>query len=122
MTKALHRSWVEVSRERIAANFRAVRKTVGPRVEVMPVVKADAYRHGAGEVSRVLETAGANWLAVSSVEEGVSLREAGAGARILVMADFLPCEREALIENRLTPAIHSLGDIRDLDRLAAVRG
>jgi alanine racemase len=42
----------------------------------MPVVKADAYRHGAVEVSRVLEAEGARWLAVSNVEEGVALRQA----------------------------------------------
>src|SRR5437588_506348 len=42
------RSWVEVSLGRIRANFRAVREVVGEGVEVMPVVKADAYRHGTG--------------------------------------------------------------------------
>ena len=50
-----YRSWVEVSRAQIGANFEAIRQTVGANVEVMPVVKADAYRHGAVEVSRVLE-------------------------------------------------------------------
>jgi len=121
MNEIAYRSWVEVSRERIARNFRLVREMVGPDVEVMPVVKADAYRHGANEVSTVLERAGARWLAVSSVEEGVLLREAGIRARILVMADFLPGEREALLEHRLTPAIHSLADVPELDRLAAKR-
>ena len=43
----------------------------------MPVVKADAYRHGAIEVSRVLTAAGARWLAASNVEEGAALRDAG---------------------------------------------
>ena len=43
----------------------------------MPVVKADAYRHGAVEVSKILEAEGASWLAVSNVEEGIALREAG---------------------------------------------
>ena len=85
--KAPYRSWVEISRQRIAANYRAIAATVGPGVELVPVVKADAYHHGAIEVSRVLETEGARWLAVSSVEEGVHLREAGIRARILVMAD-----------------------------------
>ncbi|MGH9640689.1 MAG: alanine racemase, partial [Bryobacteraceae bacterium] len=92
-----YRSWVEVSRARIAANFHAIRQVVGPAVEVMPVVKADAYRHGAIEVSRVLEQQGARWLAVSNTDEGVALREAGIGARILVMADFLPFTREAML-------------------------
>jgi alanine racemase len=110
-----------VSRSRIAANFHAIRKVVGPGVEVMPVVKADAYRHGAVEVSRTLEQQGAHWLAVSNTEEGIALREAGIQARILVMADFLPFSREAMIASNLTPVIHSLADVEALDRLAAAR-
>jgi alanine racemase len=105
------RSWVEVSRSRIRENFGAVRALVGTSVEVMPVVKADAYRHGAVEISRLLETEGARWLAVSSVEEGVALRGAGIATRILVMADFLPEERGALETFRLTPVVHSLDDL-----------
>lgn len=105
------RSWVEVSLGTIRANYRAVREVVKDAAEIMPVVKADAYRHGAVQVSRALEAEGAPWLAVSNVEEGVALRQAGIRARILVMADFLPAEREALREFGLTPVIHSLGDI-----------
>lgn len=112
------RSWTEVSRRQITENFRAVRNVVGASVEVMPVVKADAYHHGAVEVSRLLVSEGAQWLAVSSVEEGASLREAGIRARILVMADFLPAERAGLIEYELTPVIHSLPDLREWDQLA----
>ena len=66
------RSYVLVSREQIARNYRNVRSVVGPGVEVAGVVKADAYGHGALEVSRVLVAEGARWLAVSSVEEGVA--------------------------------------------------
>jgi alanine racemase len=87
----------------------------------MPVVKADAYRHGAIEVSRALIGAGATWLAVSNVEEGVILREHGIAARILVMADFLPSERISLLQYELTPVIHSLPGIQEWDRLAAGR-
>ena len=54
MNRFPYRSWVEVSRSRIAENFRKVREAVGPAVEVMGVVKADAYGHGAVEVARVL--------------------------------------------------------------------
>jgi alanine racemase len=105
------RSWVEVSLGRIRANYRAVRALVGDAVDVMPVVKADAYRHGAIEVSRALEAEGAGWLAVSSVEEGIALREAGIRARILVMADFLPEGRPALAAYHLTPVIPALEDV-----------
>jgi alanine racemase len=122
MSSAAYRSWVEISLPRIAANYQSVCEVVGSSVEVMPVVKADAYRHGAVEVSRTLIDSGARWLAVSNVEEGVTLRDHGILARILVMADFLPGERASLLEYNLTPVIHSLGDIQIWDQLAANRG
>ncbi|HEY1760806.1 MAG TPA: alanine racemase [Bryobacteraceae bacterium] len=106
------RSWVEISLGTIRANYRAVREVVKDAAEIMPVVKADAYRHGAVAVSHALEAEGAPWLAVSNVEEGAALRQAGVRARILVMADFLPADRGALREFALTPVIHSLHDIR----------
>lgn len=116
-----YRCWVEVSRSQIAANFQAIRRVVGPDVEIMPVVKADAYRHGAVEVSRVLEGEGARWLAVSNTDEGVALREAGIRARIVVMADFLPFTREIMLAHELTPVLHSLAEIAELDRLSCAR-
>ena len=116
------RSWVEISLKQIVENFRAVRDLVGSEVEVMPVVKADAYRHGAVEVSRALAAAGARWLAVSNVEEGAILRDRGITTRILVMADFLSAERAGLLDYNLTPVIHSLADIAEWDRLAAGSG
>ncbi len=105
------RSWVEISLQQIRANFRAVQALVGESVEVMPVVKADAYRHGAVAVAHALEAEGAKWLAVSNVEEGCVLRQTGTQARIIVMADFLEDEREMLATHHLTPVIHSLEDL-----------
>ncbi|MEP7352430.1 MAG: alanine racemase [Acidobacteriota bacterium] len=120
--KQAMRSWLEVSLGRIRGNYRAVQQTIreggqgGRTIEVMPVVKADAYGHGALEVARVLEDEGATWLAVSNVEEGIALRLAGIKARILVMADFLPGPgRAALKEFALTPVIHSLADLAHVD-------
>jgi alanine racemase len=118
MSTAAFRSYACISKSQIARNYRGVKAAVGPDVEVLGVVKADAYGHGAVEVSRVLEAEGARWLAVSSVEEGVSLRQAGIGIRILVMAGFLPGETEALVEFHLTPAAHSLDDIVRLEEYA----
>lgn len=122
MATSPYRSWVEISRERIAANYRCIRKTVGDAVEIMPVVKADGYRHGAVEVSRVLTAEGARFLAVSNVEEGVALREANIQARILVMADFLPVGRVAMLDHALTPVLHSLENMAELDELGRSRG
>ena len=117
------RSYVLVSLGQIARNYQSVRRVVSPGVEVAGVVKADAYGHGALEVSRVLEAEGARWLAVSSVDEGVTLREGGIRApRILVMGGFLPDEGAQLAEFDLTPAVHSLSEIRQVDRLAECSG
>jgi alanine racemase len=117
------RSFVVVSRRQIAENFAAVRAAVGPEVEVAAVVKADAYGHGALEISRLLVGEGATWLAVSSVDEAVNLRCGGIREpRILVMGGFLPYEAPALAEYDLTPAVHSLAQMRDLDRIAAEAG
>ncbi|HZT31587.1 MAG TPA: alanine racemase [Bryobacteraceae bacterium] len=117
-----HRSYALISQEQIALNYRSVRAAVGPGVEVLGVVKADAYGHGALEVARVLVAEGARWLAVSSVEEGVNLRTAGINTRILVMAGFLRYEGPAVAEYGLTPAVHSLEDIAAVDELARQSG
>ncbi len=109
------RTWLEVSLDRIALNYRMVQRTVGAGVQLMPVVKADAYRHGAIAVSQVLEHEGAEWLAVSNLEEGKALREAGIRARILVMAERAEADPKAWREHRLTPVIHDLNEIRTLD-------
>ena len=122
MATSPFRSWVEISRSQIAANYRAIARTVGDPVTVVPVVKADAYRHGSVEISRVLVDEGAQWLAVSNVEEGVTLRMAGIQTRILVMADFLPVGRLAMCEQDLTPVIHALDDLRDLNELGLRKG
>ena len=117
------RSYVLVSREQIARNFHNVQDVVGPSVEVVGVVKADAYGHGALEVSKLLIAEGARWLAVSSVDEGVNLRCAGVHqARILVMGGFLPYEAPALVDYNLTPAVHSFEQMRLVDEAARSSG
>ena len=114
------RSYVEISRSRLAANYRAVRDAIAPGSEVMVVVKANAYGHGAVEVARVVCGAGARWLAVSSVEEGVALRAGGIDCRVLVMAGVMQWEHAAVREFQLTPVVHSLGDLRRLDEESAI--
>lgn len=98
-----------------------MRQIVGGGVEVAPVVKSDAYRHGAVEVSRILANEGARWFCVSNPEEGIQLRESGIAGRLLVMADFLPFERKTLLEFGLTPVIHTLGEVPEWDRIARER-
>jgi alanine racemase len=106
------RCWVDISLSRIRANYRAVRDAVAPGAQVMGVVKANAYGHGAVEVARALCDEGAPWLAVTSVEEGVRLRDAGIACRILVMAGVMAWEQEAVRGYRLTPVVHELDELK----------
>lgn len=117
-----YRSYALISREQLRQNYRSVRLAAGPGVAVMAVVKADAYGHGAEEVSRVLVAEGVEWLAVSSVAEGVTLRRAGIPVPILVMTGVLPHEWQAVTDAKLTPSVHSLEDLRALDRMARESG
>jgi alanine racemase len=114
---------VLISREQIARNYRNVCSVVGPGVQVAGVVKADAYGHGALEVAKVLVEQGAEWLAVSSVDEGAGLRKAGiAQPRILVMGGFLDYEGDTVVEHRLTPVVYSFEQVRRMDALARACG
>lgn len=107
------RTWVEISRPQLVRNYRALQAASG--VAVVGVVKANAYGHGAVEVSRVLAAEGAEWLAVSNVAEGMELRQAGIQTRILVMGGVFPFERDALFSAQLTPVVNSLEELHELD-------
>ncbi len=115
------RTWAEISLSRIAANWRELRRAAGG-AEVCAVVKANAYGHGAPPVARALESEGATWFAVSNAAEGAELRRAGIRGRILVMGGFVPGEMDAFFEHSLTPAVHSIECLLDLEQRAAAVG
>ncbi|MGE5571675.1 MAG: alanine racemase [Bacteroidota bacterium] len=80
----------EVDLTSISRNIGAIRRRVGPGPEIMAVVKADAYGHGAVQVATTALTSGATWLGVALVEEGVVLRKSGIIAPILVFGQLFP--------------------------------
>ncbi len=88
---------------RLAANFRMIEARTGR--PLMPVVKADAYGHGAARVARLFESLGAPLLSVAFLEEGASLRRAGVRAPILVMAGVGPEEAREATDLGLTPVV-----------------
>jgi alanine racemase len=95
----------------IRANFAEARRRAEGR-ELMAVVKADAYGHGAPQVSRALADAGCRWFAVTTVAEGAELRDAGIREPILILAGvFDPAESEAAVGLDLTPAVFHLGQV-----------
>jgi len=118
----------------VRANYRAVAAYLatdaalgqaagqGPGVApaIIAVVKANAYGHGAGPVARALVEAGASWLAVADIEEGIELRDAGIGGRILVFGALSVSALDGLFSHHLTPTISSPGAARAL-AAAAIR-
>lgn len=95
---------------------------MGAGVAVMPVVKADAYGHGAVECARALEGAGAEWFGVALPEEGLTLRTAGITRPILSLGGFWEGQEEHIVGQRLTPAIFRLDLLDRLNRAAHAAG
>jgi alanine racemase len=104
-----HRAWVEVDLGAIRNNVKAIRRLLSPSTQLMSVVKADGYGHGAAAVARTALSAGASWLAVATLEEGIRLRTAGIEAPILLFGPTISKEEiEAVAEHRLQPTVCSL--------------
>jgi alanine racemase len=111
-------TWVEVNLDSIAHNVGRIAEIVGPKVDVMAVLKADAYGHGAVKVARTALNNGATCLGVACLGEAVELRRAGIAAPILILG-FTPAwqTREAVLHDT-TVALFSLDVARALSRAA----
>jgi alanine racemase len=92
--------------DRLTANYHALAAFVP--VPVMPVVKADAYGHGAVQVARRLQREGVSMLAVAYAEEGVALRTAGITVPIIVLTGVVPAQAPVLAQHRLTAVVSSV--------------
>src|SRR5579864_9410208 len=115
-------TWADVSLATLRQNFRTVQKHVGASVTVCAVVKADAYGHGAVECSRALESEGARWLGVTSLDEAIPLREADIRANILLMTGFWRGEETEIVRLHLTPTVWEPWHIESLEKAAAALG
>lgn len=112
-------TWAEVSLTALCHNFRSIQQYVSPSATVCAVVKADAYGHGAVPCARSLEAEGATWFGVSSVDEGIALRQGGIRGRILLLSGFWRGDEEDIILNDLTPAVWEWWHIELLEDAAA---
>ena len=107
MESTLKRTWAEIDLDALAYNYRILCERMGPESRLMGVVKADAYGHGAIQVSRTLEELGAACLAVSSLDEAQELRNAGIRLPILQLG-ITPAERtEQLLALGVTQTVWS---------------
>ncbi len=104
------KTWAEISKGALINNLELIRSQVPDRrVVVAPVVKADAYGHGAGLVVPVLEEAGVDTLFVATIDEAISIRQGGSPSRIVIFgttkADYVPYLKEyKLVQSIVTEA------------------
>lgn len=115
-------SWAEIDLEAIRSNIRSFRRHVGDRVQVMAVVKANAYGHGAVPVAQAALEAGAARLAVHRLIEGIELRQAGITAPILVLGYTPPPGAGEFVHWNLTPTMMTPEFAQALSSQAAAQG
>lgn len=108
MLKSNHRAWVEIDLNAIEFNVQQLISALHPSSQLLAVVKADAYGHGSVAVSRSAIRAGAGWLGVATLPEGVELRQAGITVPILILGAVNTAdEARSLVEYNLQPTIFS---------------
>lgn len=119
------KSTIEISAARLRANFAAIQAAAGAAYDPLCVIKADAYGHGAALCAPVLVQAGAHWLGVGDVDEGVRVRQALAAAgledrhtRLLVMCGMEAADAPEMVAHDLTPVVWTPGHVHALEAAA----
>lgn len=107
-----------VHRDNIAENVRFIISRLSPKTQLMAVVKANGYGHGAVEVAQTALTAGAAWLGVALAEEGVVLREAGITAPILILGQSFDGQIAQAIEHNIDLTVFDLVTLDKVSREA----
>lgn len=122
MKEIIRRTWAEIDLDALDHNFRQVRQATSPSAQVCCVVKADGYGHGAVRVARELQELGAEWFAVSNLEEALQLRRGGICKPILVLG-FTPADQaEALAREDISQCLYSAEYAGELSRYAQEAG
>lgn len=101
-------TWVEINLDAITQNVKLMKEHIGKNVEIIAVVKANGYGHGAVQVANTALEAGATMLAVAFLDEAIALRNAGIHAPILVLGATRPENVELAITHNLTLTVFSL--------------
>lgn len=117
------RAWLEVSDSAIEANARALKRHLGPSCDLMAVVKADGYGHGAETVAKASVRGGATSFGVATLQEGIDLRNAGLDQPVLVLGHLSqPDDLRACLQWRLMPTLSSMREALLCQNLADSSG
>jgi alanine racemase len=113
--------WAEISRQRLLANYEKLRGLAGSEADLMPVVKADAYGHDVLACAPLLAAAGAQWLGVTSTEEGCAVRAICPQPRILLMSGIFEGDAETVVDWGLTPVVWESWHLDLLEQVGVAR-
>ena len=108
------RTWAEISLNAIEHNYNVIRNKVADDTKVCRVIKADGYGHGAVELSQVYEKLGADFFAVSNIDEGIEIRKSGSKLPIVILGYTPVSEAENLAEYDISQAVFSLEYAKEL--------
>lgn len=114
-------TWAEIDLSALRHNFRTMKNLVGPMTTVCAVIKADAYGHGIEHVALALQREGAEWMGVTSTDEGAQIRDAGVNTRVLLMTGFWHGEEDEVVGRNLTPSVWDPWQVDSLQQTAAKR-
>ncbi len=114
--------WVEVNLDNLGHNMREIKKHIKPGTEVMAVVKADAYGHGALGVIDTLKAENINKFAVAVLSEAIEIRNKDKEIQIILLGYTPDVNLEEVIKWDITPTIYSLRQAKVLDKLAKLHG
>lgn len=117
--KTLKRTWAEVSLDNLEHNYRAIKKHIPEGCRFLGVMKADAYGHGAVPLSHALCELGAEYLAVSNLEEAIQLRRGGVRAPMLILGYTPASFADTMVFMDITQEVHSLEYAKELDTALA---
>ena len=101
------RTWAQIDLDRAGQNYRTIRAAIRPDAKLCCVVKANAYGHSAVELSRLYESLGADYFAVSNIEEALQLRRGGVKKPILILGYTAPCCAEILAREDIAQCVYS---------------
>lgn len=108
------RTWAEISLNAIEHNYNVIRNKVSDDTKVCCVIKADGYGHGAVELSQIYEKLGADFFAVSNIDEGIEIRKSGSKLPIVILGYTPVSEAENLAEYDISQAVFSLEYAKEL--------
>lgn len=108
------RTWAEISLNAIEHNYNVIRNKVADGTKVCCVIKADGYGHGAVELSQIYEKLGADFFAVSNIDEGIEIRKSGSKLPIVILGYTPVSEAKNLAEYDISQAVFSLEYAKEL--------